>query len=68
MQPRNVVIEFWAGPLDGVHYGWTTDEVVRLPETLIAAGEIFTGKYQGTYHLRMRANHHYIYQWQEADA
>jgi hypothetical protein len=65
MEPRHVVIEFWGGPLDGFHYGRTTDEVVHFPEALVAAG-LHEGDHSGTYHIRLRRDHHYIYQWRES--
>jgi hypothetical protein len=63
MDPRYVVFEFWGGPLDGFHNGWTTDAEMNAPDRLVAT---FNGKRSdnGVYHLRERGANHYVYQWQ----
>lgn len=63
MDSRHVVVEFMGGPLDGFHNGWTTDQKVVLPETLVAGDKL---ENWGSYHIRMRGLHHYVYQWREA--
>jgi hypothetical protein len=64
MEPRYVVVEFWGGPLDGFHNGWTTNQKVVLPEKLTAENHAVDS--DGAYHIRMRGVHHYVYQWREA--
>jgi hypothetical protein len=64
MDPRYVVVEFWGGPLDGFHNGWTTDANVVLPERLIATAHARGS--EGSYHVRVRGIGHYVYQWREA--
>ena len=62
MNPRYVVVEFRAGPLDGFHNGWTTDENVVLPEKLSASDD---REWWGNYFLRHEEQDVYIYQWSE---
>jgi len=64
MDSRYVVVEFWGGPLDGFHNGWTTDAKLILPETLIARFPKRSDN--GVYHIRVRGVSHYVYQWREA--
>lgn len=68
VESRHIIVEFWGGPLDGLHSGWTTDQVVRFPETLVAGYPTDPKKdwpHNGVYHIRLRRDHHYIYQWRE---
>ena len=61
MDPRLVIVEFWGGPFDGFHNGWTTDELLDYPPVLIANG----GSWRGQYDLSDRGDHRHIYLWRE---
>jgi hypothetical protein len=60
-----VVVEFWGGPLDGFHNGWTTDARLDLPEALVTRFANHRMQH-GVYHIRVRGVGHYVYQWREA--